>query len=212
VGREVIVNIAAASPAAPLDDLLNWAIDKIAPPLVAGLAIAVVGSLLLPRLNEVFKGRREHLNNAVQSLLDEVSGLQAAASAYWSVRGRDGPAEAQIEFQLGKISSLLSAISEDLWPGRPDRPADLFATLASEVVTSQFGVDRRKAEVDRGRTIAAVAGLLASDVLVRRRRYFHRSGYWRTVIRLFWRCWRGAKAAMTPFTAAKGRERPRTWG
>lgn len=194
-GGGVSVHIATATPAAPLDDLLNWSLDKIGPPLIAGLAIAVVGSFLLPRLNEVFKGRREHLNSTVQALVDEISALQAGASAYWGSKGRDGPAEAQIEFQLGKISSLLSAMSEDLWPGRPNLPAEQFATLAGEVVTANFGADRRRPEVDRGRTIAAVAGLIAADVLVRRRQYFHRSEAWRAVIRCFWRFWRWRRQA-----------------
>ena len=189
-GGVITIQLVPASAPAPLDDLLNWSLDKIGPPLIAGLAIALVGSFLLPRLNEVFKGRRDHLNSTVQALLDEVSALQVSASAYWSRRGRDGTAEAQIEFQLGKITSLLSAVSEDLWPGRPDLPATSFATLAGEVVTAEFGAHRRRPEVDRGRTIASVAGLIAADVLVRRRRYFHRGELWRSALRAFWRSFR----------------------
>ena len=175
MNHEVLITVTDTLAGGGPRDWSSYFLDKVAPPLVAGLCVALVGSLLLPRLNEQHKGRREHLSTNVQLILDELAAVQAEATNYWIALGRDGANEALIEFRLAKINSLLVAIGEDLWPGSAHTYADLFSGLASSIVTADFGDPDRPAEADRGRTIAAAAGAISSAVLVRRRLYFHQS-------------------------------------
>lgn len=166
----VIVDAKASSPAFAWE---TWFLDKIAPPLAAGIVIAALGSFLLPRLNEQFKGRREHLNGCVVGFLSELETLQKASSDYWTTAADPiGCREADIEFRLAKLNGLILSVADELWPGRRHKAHELYGMLVLEIVTPDFGSPNRQIEPDRGRSVAAAAGIIASAVLEARRRYY----------------------------------------
>jgi len=150
-------------------------------PLVAGVVVAAVASWILPQVNERFKGKRDHLSSAVNALIAELEKLQALAAIYWgtsqtvAVRKGDvlGVREAEIEYRLQQISSLLTAIAPDLWPeDTQSGVAQLFTPLAALVSDADFGTQFRKAKPDKGREIAAAAAAITYAVHQQRRSYF----------------------------------------
>lgn len=148
-------------------DLWTWIVDKLAPPLVTGIILVLLGSWLLARANEANRGRREHFVKGVDLLLTTLDDLQEKAATYWATTGQNAAQEAAIEYKLQLLDAVLSTCT-----GSPDAPNEevdsLFVQLAGEIVTDQFGSASRVAELDRGRTIAGIGGSLA-DVVIRSR-------------------------------------------
>ena len=149
--------------------LFGWFADKVAPNLIVGVTIALLGSWLLARLNESAKGRREHLIKTVDRLLDTLDGLQTAASEYWSTAGPNSSKEASIEYLIQVVSTLLSTCTSEMFDKDPEMDS-LFVRLAAEAVTDQFGTATRIAEPDRGRMVATMSARLASRVIEARGR------------------------------------------
>lgn len=149
--------------------LFGWFADKVAPNLIAGVVIALLGSWLLARLNESAKGRREHLIKTVDRLLDALDGLQKAASEYWSTAGASGSKEASIEYLIQVISTLLTTCASEMFDEDSEMDS-LFVRLAAEAVTDQFGTAARIAEPDRGRLVATISARLSSRVIEARGR------------------------------------------
>jgi hypothetical protein len=152
----------------------GWFLDKVAPPVLAGLVIAIVGSYLLPRANERYKGQRDHLNQTVENLRAQLDTFQRVAAEYWAEPpgATSRVQEADLEFRLQDIASLFAACAPELGTG-VENPT---VALALETVTQDFGTPSRPAEPDRARLISVLAARIATAAAIGRRQYFFDSG------------------------------------
>ena len=156
-----------------------WTAGKLLPPLIAGAVLALLGSWLLARLNETHKGKREHLSKTVDQILATLRDLQKLSAEYWSKPAfrSSKSVEAEIEYLIDLLNVLLAACSEDIWPGQPERPTDLWARLAGIISNHDFATPGRRAEAGRGRTIASACKSIADEV-IRGRRHIVHQGVW----------------------------------
>jgi len=149
-----------------------WFADKLAPPLITGLTIALVGSWLLARLNDGHRGRRDHLVKTVDLLLTTLGELQELSADYWSKSNQHPHDEALIEYKIQLLNVLISTCSREMITVS-HTVEDLFVRLVAETVTDQFGLTDREPEPDRGRLLAGISGKLANSIVLGRRGIVH---------------------------------------
>lgn len=153
----------------------DWLIDKVAPPLIVGLILALFASWAIPRALERFRGERDHLHRTLDALRTQIWALQKVAADYWSepwTAKRSPAQEAEIEYLLQDISALSSACAPKLWEGIDDAGPELVAQLAAAVTGSEFGRPRRSPEPGRCREIGAMAASLTRRLTADRAAYF----------------------------------------
>jgi hypothetical protein len=154
---------------------LNWLADKVLAPLIAGAVIAGLGSWWLARLNEHYRGQREHLSKSVDSLREQVAGLVTLSSMYWVEAGQsaDVATEAEIEFRLAEIGSLMQVCAAELWGDAEGQGPTLLGKLAAAIVTDKYATPRRPADLTRPLEIARAAAEISSAVTKSRSAFFH---------------------------------------
>lgn len=171
----VVVRTAVPSPPPP------WFIDKVLPNLLTGVVIALVGSLLLAGVMERYRGRREHLNKAVDALRAQLVALQKTSATYWSTpysQSKSPPLEAELEYLLQDIASLMTLCAPSLWHrgGRgPEALTDLAAAVTGD---GMLGSKERKADHTKIQEITGRAAALSKLLAGARRDYLFRPGWW----------------------------------
>lgn len=162
------------------ETLTTWFIGRVLPPLITGVAVAVVASWMITRANERYKARRDYLLRDVDSLRAQLDTLIVASTKYWA-RANDDEArmlEPQIEYLLADIDSLVRACAPDLWADSRSAGPDLVAKLIAESATDRFGSSRLAADDLRARRVAGFAAELAELATEQRRRYLTTAFRW----------------------------------
>lgn len=140
---------------------------------MAGLIIAAVGSFVLPRANEIYKGRREHLSGSAARLLVEIEAVAVLATEYWSkpYSSVSGCLEAQIQFKLELVSALMEVCS--LLGGTRDGTV-LLARLAAGITSATFATPTRVADPRQLQAANLAASALAAFVIAELGRFHTR--------------------------------------
>ena len=151
-----------------------WFIDKLAPPLISGLLLTVVASVVIARSMERYRGRREHLTRAVDALRLQLAAVQSLGAEYWSAKLTVPKAlaiEAELEFTLQDISALAKISAPDLWKTRDSEGPSLVAELLDKVTGPDFGKPTHVPDLNRVREIATRAALLSAKLTTDRHRF-----------------------------------------
>ncbi|TAJ69145.1 MAG: hypothetical protein EPO51_24230 [Phenylobacterium sp.] len=152
-----------------------WFADKVLPSLITGLIIAIVGSWLIARAVERFRGQRDYLNRALDAVRTQLLALQKLAGQYWTSNYKEAEStvqEAEIEFLIQDISSLCAACAPHLWKGKDSDGPALVASLAAAVTGPTFGQRNRPKELWRAREVQVKASQLMRRLTHDRTRYF----------------------------------------
>ena len=160
---------------------IAWAIDKLAPPLITGIVVSIIASLMIGRAMEKFRGSRDHLNRAVDALRSQLAVLQRISAEYWSSKAVPIKAvalEAEIEFTLQDISSLARVTAPDLWKSQEGDGPRLIADLLSAVTGPDFGAPNRTPNPQKIRDISARAAALSGRLLADRHHFFSKRSWW----------------------------------
>lgn len=141
-------------------------------PIMVGLIVA----FWLPRANQRYQGRREHLSKAVDTLRAQLEALRKVTTTYWlaDYDANTSPAqEGEIEFLLQDIGGLVNACAPYLWRDAKSRGPELVQALMAVAGGAAFGSKRRKAQPGRIQKIALAAAEISREVVAARRTYLH---------------------------------------
>lgn len=153
----------------------DWLAGRLLGPLCAGLILAAFGSWWISRLNEQYKGRRDHASKSVDALRAQLESVVSLSSGYWLKRqsgGESAKTEAEIAYKLDDISSLVQVCASELWSGNGEEGPRLVAELMASIVTPEYATATRAADPTRPMHIAAAAMRLSQRLTVTRHDYF----------------------------------------
>lgn len=153
----------------------DWLAGRLLGPLFAGLILAAFGSWWISRLNEQYKGRRDHANKSVDALRAQLESVVSLSSGYWlkgHSAGESAKTEAEIAYKLDDISSLVQVCAGEIWGGDGEEGPRLVAELMAAIVTPAYATDARVADPTRPIQIAAAAMRLSQRLTATRHDYF----------------------------------------
>lgn len=106
--------------------------------------------------------------------MDQVSDLVSLASIYWTQKHapQDPAAEAEIEFRLEQVGSLMRICAAELWGNENSEGPALVGKLAAAIVTEKYATPNRPADLTRPRQIGQAAGEITDAVLGLRKKFF----------------------------------------
>lgn len=158
----------------------GWFLDKAAGGLLVGVILALLGSYLIPRINEHYRGRREHLNKAVDALRSQIEDIICLSVEYWTSKRTDEFAskEAVLNYKLNDIATLTQICATEIWTKQDSVGPVLVGKLIGAVVTDQFGVPKRPADPSRVPEILSAAQALADAIASSRHDYFGKRINW----------------------------------
>jgi hypothetical protein len=153
----------------------EWFQQYAGGPLLVGAVVAWI----IPRANQRFQGRREHISKSVDTLRTQIDSLRSLTTSYWMTDfdSKTSPAqEGEIEFLLQDISGLVEVCVPYLWKKKrffsggndSTRGPDLVSLLMLEVNGGTFGTKNRKAEPERIQRIANVAAEISKEIVAKR--------------------------------------------
>lgn len=176
----------------------GWLVDKVAPPLISGLIISAIVSVIIARAMERYRGERDHVNRAADALRSQLLALQKATTAYWLSSydsEKSALQEAEIEFLLQDIAGLASACGAELWQNQAGEGPQLVAELAEQATGPDFGTKTRISDRKRATAVTRVAARFTGRLTSGRREYFnrHKAGWFASRARLASKAWRGMR-------------------
>jgi hypothetical protein len=174
------INITVQVPTSPFD-WGAWWLDKMAPPLISGIVISIIASVMIARAMERFRGRREHLNKVVDALRAQLVAIQRLGADYWTEiadRKKSLAQEVELEFLMQEISALARVSAPELWSSKDSDGPVLVAELLGAISGPDFGKVKRKASSARVREIAARAAQLSGRLATDRHRYLSSRAWW----------------------------------
>lgn len=153
----------------------SWVAGRLLGPLLAGLILAAFGTWWITRLNEKFRGKRDHATKSVDALREQLESVVSLASEYWlttAKKSTTAKAEAEISYKLDDISALVQVCASELWQGDGEEGPQLVADLMAAIVTEDFATPTRGTDASRPLAIANAAMRLSQRLTANRHAYF----------------------------------------